>query len=97
MSNVSTVLPAQIIPTARTAAPAAASSTATPYDSGNITTWQLPGFPTQKLVNGTQSFSTKPGEVFTDFASGVLVPMPGQLPTGPATYSTQAGTPKQND
>jgi hypothetical protein len=93
MSNVSTVLPAQIIPTARTAAPAAASSTANPYDSGNIVTWTLPGFPTQKLVNGTQSFSTTPGQVFTDFASGVLVPMPGQTPTGPATYALVAGSP----
>jgi hypothetical protein len=94
MANVSTVLPANIIPTSRTAAPNAASSTATPYDSGNIVTWTLPGFPTQKLVSGTQSFSTTQGQVFTDFASGVLVPMPAQLPTGPATYSTQAGSPE---
>lgn len=93
MSNVSTVLPANIISTSRTAAPAAASSTATPYDSGNITTWTLPNFPTQKLVSGTQSFSTKPGEVFTDFASAVLVPMPGVAPAGQNVKSLQSGSP----
>lgn len=97
MSNISTVLPANVIPTARTAATAAASSTANPYDSGSIVTWTLPGFPTQKLVTGTQSFSTKKGEVFTDFASGQIVAAPGAISGAPQSYSTQAGTPKQND
>ena len=93
MANVSTVLPAQLINTSRTAAPAAASSTATPYDSGNIVTWTLPGRPTQKLVSGTQSFSTTPGQVFTDFASGTIVPMPNQLPAGQSTYALVQGSP----
>lgn len=97
MGNISTVMPANAINTSRTANPAAASSTATPTFNSSITTWTLPNFAAQPLVSTTQSFSTKPGEVFTDFASGVLVPMPGQLPTGPATYSTQAGNPPQND
>ena len=86
-------IPANIITTAKTAAPNAASSTASPYDSGNIITWSLPGFPTQKLVSGTQSFSTVPGETYSDFNTGVLVPMPGQLPTGPATYALVEGSP----
>lgn len=94
MANVSANgTPANIITTARTAAPNAASSTATPYDSGNIVTWTLPGFPTQKLVNGTQSFSTTQGQIFSDFNSGTLVPMPSQLPTGPATYALVEGSP----
>ena len=96
MSNVSTVLPANIISTSRTAAPAAASSTATPYDSGNIVTWTLPNFPTQKLVSGTQSFSTTPGQVFTDFASAVLVPMPGVAPAGQNVQSLQNGSPEMD-
>jgi hypothetical protein len=91
MGNVSTVTPANIISTARTAASAAASSTATPYDSGNITTWALPGKTAQKLVDGTQSFSTQPGQVFTDFASANI------LATSTTLLSTQEGTPKQND
>lgn len=94
MANVSANgTPANIITTSRTAASAAASSTASPYDSGNIVTWTLPGFPTQKLVNGTQSFSTQQGQIFSDFNSGVLVPMPGQTPTGPATYALVEGSP----
>jgi hypothetical protein len=92
MANVSTVLPANLINTSRSAASAAASSTATPYDSGNITTWVLPGYPTQKLVNGTQSFSTTPGQCFTDFASGQIVSAPGTT-AGQQTYSLQAGSP----
>jgi hypothetical protein len=95
--SISTVTPANLITTARTAAPNAASSTANPYDSGNITTWQLPGFPTQKLVNGTQSFSTTQGQVFTDFASGQIVEAPGTTPSGQQTYALQAGNPPQND
>ena len=97
MSNVSTVTPANVIPTARTAASAAASSTASPNNSATITTWTLPGFPSQPLVQSTQSFSTKPGEVFTDFASGQIVAAPGAISGAPQSYSTQAGTPKNND
>lgn len=93
ITGISSVTPANAIPTARSASGFAASSTATPYDSGNITTWTLPGFPTQKLVSGTQSFSTSQGQVFTDFAQGVVVPMPNQLPTGPATYALVEGSP----
>lgn len=85
--SVSIVTPANLINTERTLAPNAASSTATPYDSGNITTWVLPGYPTQKLVNGTQSFSTTPGEVFTDFASENI------LAAANVHRSLQAGSP----
>lgn len=95
--SVSTVTPANLIPTARTASPAAASSTASPNNSATITTWTLPGFPTQPLVQSTQSFSTKKGEVFTDFASGQIVAAPGLISGAPQSYSTQAGTPKNND
>lgn len=90
---VSTVTPAQIIPTARTAAPNAASSTANPNFPSTVVTWTLPGFPSQPQVQSTQSFSTTKGEVFSDFVSGTLVPMPGQLPTGPATYALVEGSP----
>jgi hypothetical protein len=92
MSNVSTVLPTNLINTNRTAAPAAASSTATPYDSGNIVTWTLPGYPTQKLVTGTQSFSTTQGQVFTDFASGQIVSAPGTT-AGQQVRSLVSGSP----
>lgn len=92
ITGVSSVLPANAINTSRTAASAAASSTATPYDSGNITTFTLPGFPTQKLVNGTQSFSTQQGQVFGDFAQGQIVEAPGAV-GGQQTYSLQAGSP----
>lgn len=97
MSNVSTVLPANLINTARTANPAAASSTASPNNSSTIVTWTLPGRPSQPLVQSSQSFSTKPGEVFTDFASGTIVPMPAQLPAGQSTYALVQGTPANND
>jgi hypothetical protein len=93
ITGVSSVIPAQIIKTSRTAATAAASSTATPYDSGNITTWTLPNFPTQKLVSGTQSFSTKAGEVFTDFAQGQVVTAGVDNTGSTLLYSTQAGSP----
>lgn len=93
ITGISSVTPANLINTNRTAAPNAASSTATPYDSGNITTWTLPGFPTQKLVNGTQSFSTTQGQVFTDFAQGQIVEAPGTIPSGQQTYSLVAGSP----
>jgi len=83
--SVSTVTPANVITTARTAAGAAASSTAKPYDSGNITVWQLPGHPTTKLVDGTQRFSTQQGQVFADFATG-------NVQAG-ADYALQQGTP----
>jgi hypothetical protein len=97
MSNVSTVTPANIIKTARTAATAAASSTATPYDSGNIITWSLPGTPVTKLVNGSQSFSTKPGEVFTDFASGTIVATGNNISGSTQGYSLLEGTPANTD
>lgn len=93
MANVSTVTPANLINTNRTAAANSASSTATPYDSGNIVTWSLPGQTANKLVNGTQSFSTQSGQVFTDFASGTIVPMPAQLPAGQSTFALVEGTP----
>lgn len=88
---VSTVTPANIISTSRTAATAAASSTANPYDSGTITTWALPGKTAQKLVDGTQSYSTQKGQVFDDFFADNI------LATTTTTLSTQEGTPKQND
>ena len=88
---VSTVTPANIISTSRTAATAAASSTASPYDSGTITTWVLPNKTAQKLVDGTQSYSTKKGEVFADFCTSNI------LASSTITLSTQEGTPKQND
>jgi hypothetical protein len=96
ITGVSSVTPAQIIKTSRTAASAAASSTATPYDSGNIVTWTLPNFPTQKLVSGTQSFSTKAGEVFTDFAQGQIVTPAGDTTNSPLVYSLQAGSPEMD-
>ena len=97
MANVSTVTPANIIPTARTAASAAASSTANPYDSGNIITWSLPNTPVTKLVNGTQSFSTQPGQVFTDFASGVIISTGTDITNSPLGYALQEGNPANND
>lgn len=89
MANVSAVTPAQTIATSRTAASAAASSTASPNNSSTIVTWQLPGVPSTPLVNSTQSFSTKKGEVFTDFASGNL--------QGGTHRSLQSGTPPVNE
>lgn len=89
--SVSTVTPANILSTSRTAATAAASSTANPYDSGNIVTWSLPTKTAQKLVDGTQSYSTAKGEVFDDFFADNI------LASSTTTLSTQEGTPKQND
>jgi NAD/NADP transhydrogenase alpha subunit len=85
MANVSLVSPANLIATSRTAAAAAASSTATPVFPSTITTWTLPGQAAQPLVKSTQSFSTKQGEVFTDFASGNI--------QGGSQRSLQSGTP----
>lgn len=85
MANTSSVTPASLIATSRTAASAAASSTASPNNSSTITTWTLPGQSAQPLVRSTQSFSTKPGEVFTDFASGNI--------QGGAHRSQQSGSP----
>jgi hypothetical protein len=45
----------------------------------------LPGQAAQPLVKSTQSFSTKQGEVFTDFASGNI--------QGGSQRSLQSGTP----
>lgn len=92
MANVSTVLPANLINTARTAAPAAASSTANPNFPATITTWTLPNYPSQPQVASTQSFSTTPGQVFTDFASGQIVSAPGTT-AGQQTYALAAGSP----
>lgn len=92
MSNVSTVTPAALLNTSRTAAPAAASSTANPAFPATVTTWALPGYPSQPQVASTQSFSTTPGQVFVDFASGQIVSAPGTT-AGQQTYSTQAGSP----
>jgi hypothetical protein len=97
MANVSTVLPANVIKTARTAATAAASSTATPYDSGNIITWSLPNTPVTKLVNGSQSFSTQQGQVFTDFASGQIVTPSTDITGSTTAYSIVEGTPANTD
>lgn len=92
ITGVSSVLPANLINTNRTAAPAAASSTANPNFSTTITTWTLPGYPSQPQVASTQSFSTTPGQVFTDFAQGQIVSAPGTT-AGQQTYSLQAGSP----
>lgn len=98
MPNVSSVTPGAIITTSRTAAPNAASSTASPAYAPNIITWSLPGTPVTPQVQSQQSYSTTPGQVYTDFATGVLVPMPGQLPTGPSTYAiVEGGPPFNND
>ena len=92
MANTSTVTPANLINTARTAAPAAASSTANPNFPTGIVTWTLPGYPAQPQVASVQSFSTTPGQVFTDFASGQIVSAPGTT-AGQQTYALAAGTP----
>ena len=92
MANVSTVLPANLINTARTAAGAAASSSASPNFSTTITTWTLPGYPSQPTVASTQSFSTQQGQVFTDFASGQVTSAPGTT-SGQQTYALEAGSP----
>jgi hypothetical protein len=97
MSNVSTVLPANVIKTARSAASAAASSTATPYDSGNIIVWSLPGTPVTKLVNGSQSFSTQQGQVFTDFASGLIVAPGNDINGSTQAYALVEGTPANTE
>lgn len=96
ITGISSVTPASLINTARTAAPNAASSTASPSNSSTITTWTLPGFPSQPLVNSTQSFSTTQGQVFTDFAQGQIVEAPGTQ-SGQQTYSLQAANPANND
>lgn len=97
MSNVSTVTPANLINTARTASSYAASSTASPSNSTTVVTFTLPGWPNQPLVNSTQSFSSQSGQVFTDMASGQIVEAPGVVQSGQQTYSLQAGTPSNND
>lgn len=67
------VTPAQPINVARTAASAAASSTANPWTPGaNVISYQAPGAPVAPLVAVTQGFSTQLGQVFTDFCSGNL-------------------------
>ena len=92
MGNISVSTGANLINTARTANTKAASSTANPNFSATITTWTLPGYPSQPQVQSTQSFSTLPGQTFTDFASGQIVPAPGAI-TGQQTYGLQAGSP----
>lgn len=96
MANVSTMTPANAISTSRTANPAAASSTASPTFNSNITTWTLPNFAAQPLVATTQSFSTLPGQIFSDFASGTIVPMPGVAPAGQSVQSLQSGSPEMD-
>jgi hypothetical protein len=93
MPNTSVVTPANLINTARTPAPAAASSTANPNFPTGIVTWTLPGFPAQPQVASVQSFSTTQGQVFTDFASGQIVEAPGTTPSGQQTYALVAGSP----
>lgn len=85
MANVSAVTPANLIATSRTAAPNKATSTASPNFSATVVTWTLPGQAAQPLVNSTQGFSTKSGEVFTDFASGNI--------QGGKQRSLQSGSP----
>ena len=97
MANVSTVTPAALIPTARTAAPNAASSTANPNFNSNIIVWSLPNTPVTPQVQSSQSYSTTPGQVFTDFASGQIVTPAGDITNSPLGYATQEGTPKNND
>ena len=99
MAQTSVVTPANLITSARTAASAAASSTAQPAYSPNIITWSLPGMPTTPQVQSTQSFSTQPGQVFTDFASGQIVAPGGNVvsPVTQQTYALVESTPKNND
>lgn len=96
ITGVSSVTPANLINTARSASGFAASSTASPSNPTTIITWTLPGYPNQPLVNSSQSFSTTQGQVFTDFAQGQIVEAPGAQ-SGQQTYSLQAGTPANND
>ena len=97
MGNVSpNATPANIISTGRTAVTAAPTSPAKPYDSGTIITWCLPHKIPQKLVDGTQSYSTKKGEVFTDFVSGNIVAESTTLLSLQEEGNSQSG-PKQDD
>jgi hypothetical protein len=85
-------IPANFITTPRTANPARASSTATPNFPLTITTFSLPGFPSQPLVASAQSYSTLPGEIFPDFVSGQVVEAPGTV-GGQQTFPLVAGAP----
>jgi type VI secretion system secreted protein VgrG len=86
-------IPANFINTPRTPNPASASSTATPNFPLTITTWSLPGFPSQPQVASAQSYSTLPGQIFPDFVSGQVVEAPGTLPSGQQILALQAGAP----
>ena len=92
ITGISSVTPANLINTSRTAAPNAASSTASPNFPSTVTTWVLPGYPSQPQVNSTQSFSTTQGQVFGDFASGQVVSAPGTT-AGQQTLALVAGSP----
>jgi hypothetical protein len=83
MGNVSSMTPATTLDSGRTAATNSASSTANPWTPGaNVTTWSLPNKPQQPLVQTSQSFSTQQGQIFDDFASGIVVFL------GPGTVNT---------
>ncbi len=98
MSNVSpNGTPAALIPTARTAATNAASSTASPNNNLSIITWSLPNTPVTPQVQSTQSFSTLPGQVFADFNSGQIVTPAGDITNSPLGYATQEGVPANNE
>ena|ERR1700689_4773489 len=97
MSNVSTVTPAAIITTVRTAAPNAASSTANPAYNPGIITWSLPNTPSTPLVQSQQSYSTQQGQVFADMASGQIVTPAGDITNSVLGYALVEGTPKNND
>ena len=97
MSNVSTVTPAALIPTVRTAAPNAASSTASPAYAPNIIVWSLPNTPVTPQVQSQQSYSTTPGQIFQDFNSGQIVTPSNDITSSPLGYALVEGTPKNND
>jgi hypothetical protein len=98
MANISANgTPAALIPTARTAAPNAASSTANPNNNPNIIVWSLPNTPITPQVQSSQSFSTIPGQIFSDFNSGQIVTPAGDITNSPLGYALQEGTPHNND
>ena len=97
ITGVSSVTPAALIPTVRTAAPNAASSTANPNFNSSIIVWSLPNTPITPQVQSAQSYSTMQGQVFTDFAQGQIVTPAGDITGSPLGYATVEGTPKNND
>ncbi len=98
MGNVSpNGTPAALIPTVRTAAPNAASSTASPAYAPNVIVWSLPNTPVTPQVQSQQSYSTLSGQIFSDFASGQIVTPAGDITISPLGYSTLEGSPNNND